>query len=151
MKKILITLMALLAISTSCFAAGASQNFAAEEKAADAFTAALLNNGSFASTSANVGSSINQKGFQDAQQQIKQKIGRIQNVNLVVFQKNYNLEKNQYTGADELVYIGKIAGKTDQIARISVVFAPENGKQKIVNFFVNVMKLQKQNETTAKK
>ena len=43
MKKILITLMALLAISASCFAAGASKNFAAEEKAADAFTAALLN------------------------------------------------------------------------------------------------------------
>ncbi|MDY2869382.1 MAG: hypothetical protein SOU14_00495 [Succiniclasticum sp.] len=144
MKKILITLMALLAISASCFAAGASKNFAAEEKAADAFTAALLNNGAFATAQAGVASNINEKGFVEAQKQIKEKIGRISDVNFVLYQKNYDVEKAQYGGAEELVYVGKVVGKPDQVVRINVVFAPENGKQKIVNFFVNVLTLQKQ-------
>ena len=102
MKKILITLMALLAISASCFAAGASKNFAAEEKAADAFTAALLNNGAFATAQAGVASNINEKGFVEAQKQIKEKIGRISDVNFVLYQKNYDVEKAQYGGADHV-------------------------------------------------
>ena len=35
MKKFLMTLLVSLAVSASCFAAGAAKNFAVEEKAAD--------------------------------------------------------------------------------------------------------------------
>lgn len=72
------------------------------------------------------------------------------NINFITYQKNYNIEKSQYVdGQEELVYVGKISGKKDQIARIVVAFAPVNGQQKIVNFAVNVLTLQK--EAPAKK
>ena len=150
MKKILITLMALLTITGSCFAAGAAANFTPEERAADAFVAALMNNGTFTTTSRYVASNINEQGFTEAQKQIKDKIGSVNNINFITYQKNYNIEKSQYVdGQEELVYVGKISGKKDQIARIVVAFAPVNGQQKIVNFAVNVLTLQK--EAPAKK
>lgn len=44
MKKVLTGLFVAMAISTSCFAAGASDTFAKEEKAADVFVDALAGN-----------------------------------------------------------------------------------------------------------
>ena len=145
MKKILLTALLALTISSSCFAEGAAGIFAAEEKAADAMIEAITGSAvtyDAASRGFSQGLKKNLPAdkFTALKNDIKAKIGTIKNPNFVQMIKAYNFEKG-YTGVDQLIYIGSIA--KDKFAQINIVFALENKVPKIVNFQVNPLEVKK--------
>ena len=145
MKKFLMMLLLSLTISASCFAAGAGGRFNAEEKAADALVSALTGGGA---TYAQVSKSFSQalkgkltaENFAAVQDGIKKQVGTIKNANLVLLNKQYDLQKG-YSGVDELVYFGTVA--KDKFARIFISFAEENGSPKVIAFQVSPIEPQK--------
>ena len=145
MKKILMTLLLSLTISASCFAAGAAGRFNAEEKAADALVAALTGgNVSYGQVSKSFSQALKGKltaeNFAAVQNGIKKQIGAIKNPNLVLFNKQYDLQKG-YSGVDELVYLGTVT--KDKYARIFISFVEENGGPKVTAFQVSPIEPQK--------
>ena len=139
MKKILVAALATMAISTSCFAAGAAGNFGKEEKAADLFVEALTGTTTtYAQASkgfsSELGKQLTEANFDALKKQIGEKIGKIDSTSFVAYNKGYDLKKG-YSGMEELIYLGKLRG--DKYARISVVFIIENNVPKIADFIVN--------------
>lgn len=143
MKKILITALATMAISASCFAAGASTNFNKEEKTADLFVDALTGDTATYTQaskgfSAELGKQLTAANFEALKKQIGEKIGKIDSTSFVTYNKGYDLKKG-YSGMEELIYLGIIRG--NKYARISVVFIMENNAPKIANFVVSPMEV----------
>ena len=154
MKKTLMALALSMAVSASCFAAGASSRFATEEKAADAMVAALTSN---TVTYEQVSKSFSQEMKKNfpverlaaVKDEIKNKVGAIKNINFVNYVKRYHPEKG-YNGIEELHYVGSI-GK-DKISRISVLFILENNAPKIIDVQVsNPIELKTPEAAPAKK
>ena len=152
MKKVLMTLLLSLAVSASCFAAGAAGRFSTEEKAADALVAALTGGeATYAQVSKNFSKALKEKltaeNFANVQNGIKKQIGTIKNANLVLLNKQYDLQKG-YSGVDELVYFGTVT--KDKFARIYVSFIEENGGPKVIAFQVTPIEPQKREEPKKK-
>ena len=153
MKKFLMALVLSLAMSASCFAAGAAGRFAAEEKAADALIAALTGNGgTYEQVSKSFSQALKAKltaqQFAAVQDGIKKQVGTIKNPSFVILNKQYNPEKG-YNGIDDLVYFGTVA--KDKFARIHVSFIEENNAPKVVAFQVTPIEPAKQQPAPAKK
>ena len=153
MKKFLMALVLSLVVSASCFAAGASSRFAAEEKAADALIAALIGNGGTyeqvsKSFSPALKAKLDAKQFAAVQDGIKKQVGTVKNPNFVLLNKQYDLQKG-YSGVDELVYFGTVS--KERFARIFVAFAEENGKPVVTGFQVTPIEPAKQQAAPAKK
>ena len=145
MKKVLMMVLLSLTISASCFAAGAAGRFSAEEKAADALVAALTGGeATYAQVSKSFSQALKAKltaeNFAAVQNGVKKQIGTIKNANLVLLNKQYDLQKG-YSGVDELVYFGTVA--KDKFARIFVSFVEENGSPKVTAFQVTPIEPQK--------
>lgn len=145
MKKFLMTLLLSLTISASCFAAGAAGRFNAEEKAADALVAALTGGETtYAQVSKSFSRALKEKltaeNFTAVQNGVKKQIGTIKNTNLVLLNKQYDLQKG-YSGVDELVYFGTVS--KDKFARIYISFVEENGSPKVTAFQVTPIEPQK--------
>ena len=141
-----------LAVSASCFAAGAAGRFAAEEKAADALIAALTGNGgTYEQVSKNFSQALKAKltaeQFSAVQAGVKKQIGTIKNPSFVILNKQYNPEKG-YSGLDELVYFGTVT--KDKFARMYVSFIEENNAPKIVAFQVTPLEAQKKENAEKK-
>ncbi len=138
LKKLILMLFLLLAMSANCFAAGASKDFAAEESAADALVGSLMG-GSVSYEQASKGFSAGLKQnlpaakFAELKKTIGTRIGAIKNANFVVFSRRFD-QKNGYTNVDDLIYVGN-AGN-GKLARIVVTFAPEKNTKKIASFQV---------------
>jgi len=153
MKKFLMALVLSLVVSASCFAAGASSRFAAEEKAADALITALIGNGGTyeqvsKSFSPALKAKLDAKQFAAVQDGIKKQVGTVKNPNFVLLNKQYDLQKG-YSGVDELVYFGTVS--KERFARIFVAFAEENGKPVVTGFQVTPIEPAKQQAAPAKK
>ena len=138
MKKIILMLLMLLAMSVNCFAAGASKDFAAEETAADAFVGSLLGSSvSYDQASKGFSASLKQNlpadKFAELKKTIGTRIGAIKNANFVVYSRRFD-QNNAYTNVDDLIYVGN-AGN-GKLARIVVTFAPEKNTKKIASFQV---------------
>lgn len=138
MKKIILMLLMLLAMSVNCFAAGASKDFAAEESAADAFVGSLLGSSvSYEQASKGFSASLKQNlpadKFAELKKTIGTRIGAIKNANFVVYSRRFD-QNNAYTNVDDLIYVGN-AGN-GKLARIVVTFAPEKNTKKITSFRV---------------
>ncbi len=145
MKKFLMTLLLSLTISASCFAAGAAGRFNAEEKAADALVAALTGGeATYAQVSKSFSQALKEKltadNFTAVQNGVKKQIGTIKNTNLVLLNKQYDLQKG-YSGVDELVYFGTVS--KDKFARIYISFVEENGSPKVTAFQITPVEAQK--------
>jgi hypothetical protein len=152
MKKILLTALLALTVSASCFAAGASGRFAAEEKAADTLIAAITGSTVTYDTasrgfSQGLKTNLPAAKFAAMKDEIKKQVGTIKDSNFVLLNKPFNFEKG-YSGADELIYIGSVA--KDRFARIVVIFALENNAPKITGFQVTPVEAKKP-EAPAKK
>ena len=152
MKKFLMALVLSLAVSASCFAAGAAGRFAAEEKAAEALIAALTGNGgTYEQVSKSFSQALKAKltaeQFAAVQAGIKKQVGTIKNPSFVILNKQYNPEKG-YSGVDELVYFGTVA--KDKFARIYVSFVEENSVPKVVAFQVSPLEAQKKENAEKK-
>ena len=98
MKKLLMALVLSLAVSASCFAAGASGRFAAEEKTADALVAALTGNGgNYEQVSKSFSKGLKEKltaeQFAAVQAGIQKQVGAIKNPNFVLLNKQFDLQK----------------------------------------------------------
>lgn len=152
MKKLLMALVLSLAVSASCFAAGASGRFAAEEKTADALVDALTGNTTYEQVSKSFSQGLKEKlpaaTFTNVKNEIRKQVGAIKNVNFVVLNKQYDLQKG-YSGVDELVYFGTVS--KDKFARIFVSFAEENGKTVVTGFQVTPIEPAKAQPAPAKK
>lgn len=153
MKKLLMALALSLAVSASCFAAGAAGRFAAEEKTADALVAALTGNGgTYEQVSKSFSPALKEKltaeQFAAVQAGVKNQVGAIKNPAFVLLNKQYDLQKG-YSGVDELVYFGTVS--KDKFARIFVSFAEENGKPVVTGFQVTPIEPAKQQPAPAKK
>ena len=138
LKKIILMLLMLLAMSVNCFAAGASKDFAAEESAADAFVGSLLGSSvSYEQASKGFSASLKQNlpadKFAELKKTISTRIGAIKNANFVVFSRRFD-QKNGYTNVDDLIYMGTVGN--GKLARIVVTFAPEKSGKKITSFRV---------------
>lgn len=139
------TLLLSLTISASCFAAGAAGRFNAEEKAADALVAALTGGeATYAQVSKSFSRALKEKltadNFTAVQNGVKKQIGTIKNTNLVLLNKQYDLQKG-YSGVDELVYFGTVS--KDKFARIYISFVEENGSPKVTAFQITPVEAQK--------
>ena len=145
MKKFLMTLFLTLAISASCFAEGAAGRFNAEEKMADALIVALTGKGTYEqvskSFSEGLKKNLSAENFAAAKDAVKKQVGTIKNINFVVLNKQYDLQKG-YNGIDELVYFGTVS--KEKFARIFVSFAEENGKPMVTGFQVTPIEPAKQ-------
>lgn len=138
MKKLILMLFLLLAMSANCFAAGASKDFATEESAADAFVGSLLGSSvSYEQASKGFSASLKQNlpadKFAELKKTIGTRIGAIKNANFVVYSRRFD-QNNAYTNVDDLIYVGN-AGN-GKLARIVVTFAPDKGGKKITSFRV---------------
>ena len=106
MKKTLMALALSMAVSASCFAAGASGRFATEERTADALVDALTGSTGYEQVSKNFSKGLKEKlnaaAFTKVKEEIRKQVGAIKNVNFVVLNKQYDLQKG-YNGIDELV------------------------------------------------
>ena len=104
MKKTLMALALSMAVSASCFAAGASGRFAAEERTADALVDALTGSTGYEQVSKNFSKGLKEKlnadAFTKVKEEIRKQVGAIKNVNFVVLNKQYDLQKG-YNGIDE--------------------------------------------------
>ena len=138
MKKRLAALVMSLAISASCFAEGASKNFAAEEKAADALINSLTGTTvtyDQVSKSFNEGlkKNLTATAFEQLKKQIKDQVGTVKSTNFVTYVKQFNPQSG-YNNVEELLYIGTV--NKEKLARIVVLFAVENNVPKIASFQV---------------
>lgn len=138
LKKLILMLFLLLAMSANCFAAGASKDFATEESAADAFVGSLLGSSvSYEQASKGFSASLKQNlpadKFAELKKTIGTRIGAIKNANFVVYSRRFD-QNNAYTNVDDLIYVGN-AGN-GKLARIVVTFAPDKGGKKITSFRV---------------
>ncbi len=145
MKKLLMALILSLAVSTSCFAAGVSGRFAAEEKAADALIAALIGNGgTYEQVSKSFSKPFKEKcsaeQFDSLKKEIKSKVGTIKNPNFVQLIKEYDLQKG-YNGIDILLYLGTI--DSEKCAQIAVPFVKENNAPRVIDFRVSLIPLKR--------
>ena len=149
MKKTLMALALSMAVSASCFAAGASGRFATET--ADALVDALTGSTGYEQVSKNFSKGLKEKlnaaAFTKVKEEIRKQVGAIKNVNFVVLNKQYDLQKG-YNGVDELVYFGTVS--KEKFARIFVSFAEEEGKPMVTGFQVTPIEPAKQ-QTPAKK
>ena len=140
-----------MAVSASCFAAGASGRFATEEKTADALVDALTGSTGYEQVSKNFSKGLKEKlnaaAFTKVKEEIRKQVGAIKNVNFVVLNKQYDLQKG-YNGVDELVYFGTVS--KEKFARIFVSFAEEEGKPMVTGFQVTPIEPAKQ-QAQAKK
>ena len=145
MKKTLMALALSMAVSASCFAAGASGRFATEERTADALVDALTGSTGYEQVSKSFSQGLKEKlnaaAFTKVKEEIRKQVGAIKNVNLVVLNKQYDLQKG-YNGIDELVYFGTVS--KEKFARIFVSFAEENGKPMVTGFQVTPIEPAKQ-------
>ena len=146
------TLFLTLAISASCLAQGAAGRFNAEEKAADALIAALTgNNVTYAAVSKNFSEglkkNLTEENFAKTKDAIKKQVGTIKNINFVILNKQYDLQKG-YSGVDELIYMGTIG--PEKFARFYITFVLENNAPKLSGFQVTPMEPRKP-EAPAKK
>lgn len=147
MKRFLMTLFLTLAISASCFAEGAAGRFSAEEKAADALIAALTGDSVTYETvsksfSQGLKKNLTAENFAKTKDAIKKQVGAIKNINFVILNKQYDVQKG-YSGVDELVYFGTIS--KEKFARIYVFFALENNAPKLNAFQVTPIEPKKPN------
>ena len=138
LKKLILMLFLLLAMSVNCFAAGASKDFAAEESVADALVGSLVGSSvSYEQASKGFSAGLKQNlpaaKFAELKKTIGTRIGAIKNANFVVFSRRFD-QKNGYTNIDDLLYMAN-AGNNNQ-ARIVVTFIPEKGSKKIASFQV---------------
>ena len=138
MKKVILMLFMLLAMSVNCFAAGVSKDFAAEESAADALVGSLVGSSvSYEQASKGFSAGLKQNlpadKFAELKKTIGTRVGAIKNANFVVFSRRYD-QNNAYTNVDDLLYIGT-AGN-GRLARIVITFAPEKNTKKIASFQV---------------
>lgn len=134
-----------MAVSASCFAAGASGRFATEERTADALVDALTGSTGYEQVSKNFSKGLKEKlnadAFAKVKEEIRKQVGAIKNVNFVVLNKQYDLQKG-YNGVDELVYFGTV--NKEKFARIFVSFAEEGGKPMVTGFQVTPIEPAKQ-------
>ena len=152
MKKFLVAMLLTLMISATCFAEGASGRFATEERAADALIAALTGNSvTYEEVSKNFSQGLKKnltaENFTNVKNEIKKQVGNIKNVNFVILNKQYDVQKG-YSGVDELVYFGTVS--KDKFARIFIAFELEGNSPKINFFQVTPIEPRKQ-EAPAKK
>ena len=84
---------------------------------------------------------LNAAAFTKVKEEIRKQVGAIKNVNFVVLNKQYDLQKG-YNGIDELVYFGTVS--KEKFARIFVSFAEENGKPMVTGFQVTPIEPAKQ-------
>jgi len=136
MKKAFASFLLAMAVSASCFAAGASGNFAKEEKAADSLVEALTGNSvtysqAASSFSADMKKEVTEERFKAIKNEIESKIGKLKDVSFVGFEKLYNVDKKAYAGADRLQYIGFANGKP---VALGFVFVDENNKPMMRTF-----------------
>ena len=151
MKKFLAALVMSLAISASCFAAGAAKNFATEEKDSDELIDALVGNTVTYEQvskhfSAGLKKNLTAENFAEMKKQIKDQVGNVKEVNFVTFVKQYNPQSG-YNNVEELLYIGTV-NKT-KFARFVVAFALENNSPKVASF--QVVPLEVNQQAPAKK
>ena len=101
MKKTLMALALSMAVSASCFAAGASGRFATEERTADALVDALTGSTGYEQVSKSFSQGLKEKlnaaAFTKVKEEIRKQVGAIKNVNFVVLNKQYDLQKG-YNG-----------------------------------------------------
>ncbi len=136
MKKTLMALALSMAVSASCFAAGASGRFATEEMTGSTGYEQVSK-----SFSQGLKEKLNAAAFTKVKEEIRKQVGAIKNVNFVVLNKQYDLQKG-YNGIDELVYFGTVS--KEKFARIFVSFAEENGKPMVTGFQVTPIEPAKQ-------
>ena len=143
MKKTLMALALSMAVSASCFAAGASGRFAAEEKTADALIAALIGNGTYEQVSKSFSqplkANVTAEKFAALKKDIKTKVGTIKNPSFVQLMKPYTFQKG-YNGIDALIYLGAV--DAEKGARILIEFIEENNAPKVADINVSLMPLQ---------
>ena len=145
MKKVILMLFLLLAMSVNCFAAGASKDFAAEESAADALVSSLMgSSANYEQASKGFSAGLKQNlpadKFAELKKTINTQVGAIKNANFVVFSRRYD-PKTGYANIDDLMYMGN-AGN-GKLARIVITFAPEKNIKKIVYFRVTPIEPEK--------
>ena len=140
-----------LAISANCFAEGAAGRFNAEEKMADSLITALTGSGTYEQVSKSFSQgllkNLNAANFAAAKDAVKKQVGTIKNINFVILNKQYDVQKG-YNGIDELVYFGSV--NKDKFARIFISFELENNVPKINGFQVTPLEAS-QNAPAAKK
>ena len=148
MKKFLAALVMSLAISASCFAEGASKNFAAEEKAADALINSLTGttvtyDQVSKSFSEGLKKNLTAAAFEQLKKQIKDQVqvGTVKSTNFVTYVKQFNPQSG-YNNVEELLYIGTV--NKEKLARIVVLFAVENNVPKIASFQVVPVQVKQQ-------
>lgn len=146
MKKLLMALVLSMVISATCFAEGAAGRFTAEEKMADSLVAALTGNSVTYETisksfSQGLKKNLTAQNFAAAKDAIKKQVGAIKNVNFVLLNKQYDVQKG-YSGIDELVYFGTVS--KERFARIYVSFEMENNAPKLNGFQVTPVEPEKQ-------
>ncbi len=138
LKKVILMLFLLLAMSVNCFAAGASKDFAAEESAADALVSSLMgSSANYEQVSKGFSAGLKQNlpadKFAELKKTINARVGTIKSANFIVYSRRFD-QKNGYTNIDDLLYMAT-AGNNNQ-ARIVVTFIPEKGSKKIASFQV---------------
>ena len=148
MKKVLSALLLSLAISGSCFAAGVTQSFAAEEKMADAVVSALTGDSvtyekARKHFSSNLEKNITADRFTNMKKQIQNQIGTVKDPVLVSLTRQYHLQ-NGFNNVHDLVYYGS-AGK-DRSVRIMVHFMEEKGQRRVSAFNVTPINPQQQQQ-----
>lgn len=148
MKKVLSALLLSLAISGSCFAAGVTQSFAAEEKMADAVVSALTGDSvtyekARKHFSSNLEKNITADRFTNMKKQIQNQIGTVKDPVLVSLTRQYHLQ-NGFNNVHDLVYYGS-AGKGSYV-RIVVSFTEEKGQRRVSAFNVTLINPQQQQQ-----
>lgn len=134
MKKVL-TAMALagaMSLSAICSAAGEGAILTKEQKAAEAFTAALTGTEvTYATASAGLApelkAKINEAAFKELQGKIKAQLGNAKEVNFRAFE--------HFQDGDRVVYIGSFS--KEKVVAVNYIFNPQN---KIVNFAFSPVK-----------
>ncbi|MDO4178523.1 MAG: DUF3887 domain-containing protein [Phascolarctobacterium sp.] len=128
MKKIL-TAMALagaMSFSAICSAAGEGSILTKDQRAAEAFTAAVTGTEvTFASAASNLAPELKDKiteaNFKDIQSKIKAQLGDAKEINFRAFE--------HFNDGDRVVYVGSFS--KEKVVAITYLFNPQN---KIINF-----------------
>ena len=152
MKKFLMTLLVSLAVSASCFAAGAAKNFAVEEKAADELVSSLIGDTVKYEQvskyfSEGLKKNLTAANFANLKKQIKTQVGGVKDVNFVTYVKQY-APQSGYNNVEELLYIGTV--NKDKFARFAIVFTVEKNVPKVNSFQVVPVEVAKKPEAKKK-
>jgi len=128
MKKILATmaLVGAMSLSAICSAAGEGAILTKDQKAAEAFTAALTGTEvTYAAATAGLApelkAKITEAAFKDLQTKIKTQLGTAKTINFRAFE--------HFQDGDRVVYVGSFS--KENVVAVNYVFNPQN---KIVNF-----------------